>query len=480
MFFRQPLTGRAGLYILSGLSVLMLLLTGGIIYVSQAFEYARWDIFPELWLYITLASAMGAVLLAFWALVTRLKSSAAALILIFTVGLIARLMMFTSNPVMEDDWHRYLWDGASVVNGVDPYQYAPAEAALTDLLGEQQSLSDDPELRRLQELAKDNSLVHSRINYPYLKTIYPPVAEGAFGLAHIIAPFNLNGWRGVLLAIDLISFCLIIWALGLFGRSYLWVGLYWWNPVVLLEVFNAGHMDGLIVPFLVAALGLAKLDKLGFAVTALAGAAAVKLWPILLAPLLVRKYMFEFKRLIPLAFLFCIIAFALIWPQLRYVFNDPAQGLVAYSEGWRRHAFLYSILVEGPFSGFSDPGKSARFLVLAVVSAGALWLAWRNSGGLSDAKGESQMAAGFLAVTALLLFLSPTGYPWYQVWLAGLIPFAPRLGFLVLTMTAPIYYTRFILGDENLVYQWGWVSLAFGLPLILLLVPESFWRRFSR
>ena len=480
MFFHTPLKGRAGLYILSGLGVLLLVLSGAIAYLSQAFQYARWDIFPELWIYISLASVMGGVLLGFWALARRLKPSAAALMLIFAVGLLARLMMFTSNPVMEDDWHRYLWDGASVANGVDPYQFAPAEASPTDLFGEQQSLSDDPDLRQLQELTEENQTVYSRVNYPYLKTIYPPVAEGAFGLAHIIAPFSLNGWRGILLAVDLISFCLIIWALGLFGRSYLWVGLYWWNPVILLEVFNSGHMDGLLVPFLVAALGLAKLDKLGFAVTALAGAAAVKLWPILLAPLLVRKYMFDPKRLIPLALLFCVIAFVLLWPQLRYVFTDPNQGLVAYSEGWRRHAFLYSILVEGPFSSFSDPVKSARLFVVITVSIGALWLAWRNSGGLSEAKGESQMAAGLLAVTALLLFLSPTGYPWYQVWLAGLIPFAPRLGFLVLTMTAPIYYTRFILGDENLVYQWGWVSLAFGLPLILLLIPESFWRRFSR
>ena len=480
MFFHTPLKGRAGLYILSGLGVLLLVLSGAIAYLSQAFQYARWDIFPELWIYISLASVMGGVLLGFWALARRLKPSAAALMLIFAVGLIARLMMFTSNPVMEDDWHRYLWDGASVANGVDPYQFAPAEASPTDFFGEKQRLSDDPDLRQLQELTEENQTAYSRINYPYLKTIYPPVAEGTFGLAHIISPFSLNGWRGILLAVDLISFCLIIWALGLFERSYLWVGLYWWNPVILLEVFNSGHMDGLLVPFLVAALGLAKLDKLGFAVTALAGAAAVKLWPILLAPLLVRKYMFDPKRLIPLALLFCVIAFVLLWPQLRYVFTDPNQGLVAYSEGWRRHAFLYSILVEGPFSSFSDPVKSARLFVVITVSIGALWLAWRNSGGLSEAKGESQMAAGLLAVTALLLFLSPTGYPWYQVWLAGLIPFAPRLGFLVLTMTAPIYYTRFILGDENLVYQWGWVSLAFGLPLILLLVPESFWRRFSR
>ena len=51
---------------------------------------------------------------------------------------------------------------------------------------------------------------------------------------------------------------------------------------------------------------------------------------------------------------------------------------------------------------------------------------------------------------------------------------------MVLITTAPIYYTRFILGDENPFYQWGWVSLAFGLPLILLLIPERYWRKLGR
>ena len=93
-----------------------------------------------------------------------------------------------------------------------------------------------------------------------------------------------------------------------------------------------------------------------------------------------------------------------------------------------------------------------------------------------DEAGESRMAAAGLAIIALLLFLSPTGYPWYQVWLAGLIPFAPRFGFIFLTTMAPIYYTRFILQDDSVAYQWGWVSLAFGLPLLSFLVPDKFWR----
>ena len=468
---------RTGLLTLFGLGALILILSGTITYVSKGFSYGSWET-AQVWVYISLASLIGGVLLGLWRLLPRLRPNLGPLKFIFAIGLVARLMMFASNPVIEDDWHRYLWDGASVANGIDPYQYAPAEASLSNPFGEDVSFSDDLDLRRLQELGEEHKFHHSRINYPYLKTIYPPAAQAAFGLAHIIAPFNLNGWRAVLLVVDMLSFCLIIWALGLFGRSYLWVGLYWWNPVVLLEVFNSGHMDALIVPFLVAAFGLAKLNRHGFAVTALAAAAAVKLWPILLAPLLVRKYMFDLKRLIPLALLFSFISLVLLWPQLRHVMGDPNQGLVAYSEGWRRHAFLYAILVEGPFARFLNPDAIARIFVLITVSTGAVWFAWRNSRDPMDEVGNSRMAAGGLAIVALLLFLSPTGYPWYQVWLAGLIPFAPRFGLIFLTTMAPIYYTRFILSDESLVYQWGWVALAFGLPLLLLLIPEYYWRKF--
>ena len=472
----NKISDRSGLYSLAGLGILVLFLCGLIVCVSGEFLYARWDIIPYIWQYIALASGLGVLLLLFLGLVGRIRPSRKALAIIFIVGLAARGMMFVSTPVLEDDWHRYLWDGASIANGIDPYKFAPAQAAPVNLLGEEIPWADDPELLRLQELTEEDFTVFWRVNYPFFKTIYPPIAQAGFGVAHLISPYDLNGWRAVLLLVDLISFGLIIWALGLYGRSYLWVGLYWWNPVVLLEVFNAGHMDGLIVPFLVGALGLARLGRHGFAVMALAGAAAVKLWPVLLAPMLVRKYMFNFKRLSLLAGFFCVVALILLWPQLRYVFSDPDQGLVAYSEAWRRHAFLYSVMVEGPFRWFGDPVSAARGFVLLSVAGGALWFAYRNPqlGGLAD---EERMAAGLLAVTALLLFLSPTGYPWYQVWLAGLIPFAPRLGYVVLTITAPVYYIRFILGDQDPVYQWLWVPLAFGLPLLLLLVPRAIYRR---
>ena len=475
----KNLQGRTGIYALSGLGFFLLAVYVGVVVVSDGFVYAQWDITRQTLIYIALAITAGLLCSCLLWLVPRLPKSGhvvgKALGVIFLIGLLARLMMFASNPVLEDDWHRYLWDGASVANGIDPYAYAPAEATPITRLGERPGWSDDPQLADLQALTEEDIVVYARVNYPYFKTIYPPIAQAGFGLAHILAPFSLNGWRAVLLMVDLGSFVLMCFALKAFGRSVLWSGLYWWNPVIVLEMFNAGHMDGLIVPFLVGVLLLARLGRLRLALLALAGAAAVKLWPALLAPALVRRAMFKPVALIGYASLFCIAAGVLLWPQLSHVFGyvpgegfgvlDSDQGLVAYAEGWRRNAFLFTMLSDGLLGWLDDDGAAARRIVMLVVAGGALLLAWRRP------QDTEALPATFLATIALLIFLSPTGYPWYQIWLAGLIPFAPRLGYLALMTTAPLYYTRFLLGDSDPIYQYLIVPVAFGVPLILLLLP---------
>ena len=466
---------RAGglpLLVLSGITLIGYV---AIVLVSHEFAYASWSIRPQTLKYIALAMGFAGACAGLCYVIPRIPEEGrkGALLMVLLVGLFARIMMFGSTPVLEDDSYRYLWDGAAIAHGVDPYKYAPADAAAVDFLGNQRDWAEDADLRKLQELTQESGPVFQRVNYPYFKTIYPPIAQAGFGLAHVISPFDLNGWRGVLLLADLISLALLVWALPLFGRSPLWAGLYWWNPVVVLEAFNAGHMDVLIIPFLLGAIGLARLGKLAPAVIALAGAAAVKFWPILLAPALVRPVMFKPVRLISLALLFCVVALVLVWPQIRYVFTDPDAGLVAYSEGWKRHAFLFTLLVEGPLSGAGDSSGLARAFVALVAGAAALWFALR-----SDVDGEGLVRA-MLAVTLVLLFLSPTGYPWYQIWIAAFIPFVPRAGAFALMLAAPLYYTRFLLGDDAIVYQWCIVPIAFGGPLLCFIIPPLLARRRS-
>ena len=92
---------RTGLLTLFGLGVLSLILSGAITYVSQGFSYGHWET-AGVWVYIALSALMGGVLLGLWAILPRLRPSLNALKFIFAIGLITRLMMFASNPVIED------------------------------------------------------------------------------------------------------------------------------------------------------------------------------------------------------------------------------------------------------------------------------------------------------------------------------------------------------------------------------------------
>ena len=203
---------------------------------------------PIGWL-VAAGVAAGGVYLALPGLVRRSAPNGALLAAMIGLGLALRLVLLPSTPAIEDDVYRYLWDGAVVNAGINPYAHAPSAVVLGTVGGD-----DGAMLRRL---AAESGDIIGRVNHPQLRTIYPPAAQAAFALAHMVAPWSLGAWRGVVLAFDLATLGLILALLAALGRSPLWAALYWWNPLVVRELFNAAHMDGLILPFLLGAVLLA-------------------------------------------------------------------------------------------------------------------------------------------------------------------------------------------------------------------------------
>ncbi|MEL6569389.1 MAG: glycosyltransferase 87 family protein [Pseudomonadota bacterium] len=438
----------------------------GLAVLSSAFPYGA-AIADTPWAaYVVLGTLSGAVFL--W-MVSSLPSQAPTqrlLIVIFLAGLAARLAMFGSTPVFEDDWYRYLWDGAAVANGIDPYAFPPASAAPVDAFGTPRPLASDPDLARLQTLAMDAQQIHERINFPYLSTIYPPLAQAGFGLSHIISPYSLTAWRGLLLVADLAGFLVLLQILRRMGRSPLWSAAYWLNPLVIVQVFGAGHMDGLLVPFLLAAIWMGLANRPGLTGAALAGAVGVKLWPLILFPALAMRFWRSGSGTFWFTTVFGLLVALLLAPQaLRAI--QPDDGLGAYSSSWQTHAFLFPLISDGLF-GWLDGGDSlTRLLVAGAVSIAALGTAMRL--GRDDDIG---LVRAVLLVIGTLIFLSPTGYPWYVVWAAPLLAIVPNRGLLLLALTAPLYHLRFVLGDDDAVYLWLVVPAAF-LPALILFVRDS-------
>ena len=205
-----------------------------------------------------------------------------AVVAIVAAGVALRIAALAGPPTTSDDLYRYSWDGRVQASGIDPYANAPSSPALVGLRD-----------GWLWPNATGCAALHrpvgcTRINRPAERTIYPPVAEawfaGVFRIAGIGAKHKAWQVAGVVTELGVLA--LLPVTLRRWGRDPRWTALYALSPAPVLEVVNNGHVDGLAVLCIVAALGVAAGSTSRWrdvAVGALIGAAAmVKIYPAVL------------------------------------------------------------------------------------------------------------------------------------------------------------------------------------------------------
>ena len=421
---------------------------------------------PVAWL-VAVGMASGAVYLALPRLIRMSHPSAPLIAGMIGLGFALRLAMLPSTPILEDDVYRYLWDGAVVSAGIDPYAHAPSEV-LANTLGD--DIGDGAALARL---AGESGVVLERVNHPHLRTIYPPAAQAVFALANGLAPWNLTAWRGVLLVFDAATLALIAALLATLGRSPLWAALYWWNPLVVKELFNSAHMDGLLLPFMLGAVLLAVRGRPVWAAGALAIAAGMKLWPVLLLPVILRTAWCDARATAAAVPVFAALAGAMAWPVIAAGLG-PDSGFTAYGRTWEMNDALFMAVAWG-MAGALDAANIAAYHAgilarLAVVAALAALVAWQCR---APADTAEALCGRVLAVVAALFLLGPTAYPWYYVWMAPFLAVTPRFSLLALSALLPLYYLRFHFDARGAaeVFDHGIVWLEY-LPVWALLVWE--------
>jgi hypothetical protein len=391
------------------------------------------------------------------------SSGAPVLWWILLVGALLRVLMLFSTPILEDDFYRYLWDGAVTARGYNPYVYAP-QAMLTP------PAAADPPPEALRQLAQASGPVVGRINHPHLTTIYPPLAQAAFALAHGLAPFSLTAWRLVLLLGDAAALGLLALILRHLQLPLSLLAIYWWNPLLLNEVVNAGHLDVLVLPLVLGSIFLSLRGRTLAALLPLAGATGVKIWPLILFPLIIRPVVGHPRRL-ALGFALFALALGLIfWPMYPAAGGEHS-GLLAYGSRWEMNDALFKLISGGAgvllrvFGLAAEGGQRlARWLVMALTAGVVLWLARKPwSDGLD-------LCQRCLWAVAALFLLSPAQFPWYYVGLIPLLAIRPRLSLLLFTALLPLYYLRsyFLARGRAAIFDYGVVWLEF-VPVWLLL-----------
>jgi hypothetical protein len=355
---------------------------------------------------------------------------------VFVVALAMRAAVLPVAPTLSDDVYRYIWDGRVLAHGIDPWAYAPSHPALAALR---------------------DAAIHSRINHPELRTIYPPLAEAGFALVAAVRP--TVGAMKLWIALHDLALVAVLtaWCARRTGSALPAIA-YAWNPLVVLEYAGSGHHDSTGLLWLALAFALADRRPAASA-AAFAAAVLVKLAPLVLLPFLWRDWGARARA----------VAVALIAPGLALFLaraRGAGSGLEAFATTWRNNelAFHYAALALGD--------RGARIAVAVAVAALVAVLLWRRV--------ETVRAAR--ATMRTLLLAGPVLHPWYLGWALVFEPAGFSWAWLALSALALLNYGVLAAPAEGGAYHLPLAGRAieYGVPAAIAAVLALASRRRSR
>ena len=353
------------------------------------------------------------------------------MLLVLVTGLVLRIIAWSAPPVLANDHSRYLWDGAVTAQGLNPYAYSPIEVVFGQVPDAYVALSS--------EIPRE---IADAIVSPHLRTAYPGIAQLAFAASYLVEPWSLEAWRLLAVVAELVAVFLLLVLLPRYGRSRLWVAIYWWNPLVVNELCNSAHVDVLLVMFSLLTLLWLQRGRYVLAAGALCLAVGVKLWPLLALPLLLGRV-----RGRPLNLAACLlVAMGLLtllaWPVLD-AGMDLTSGFVAYGVFWQMNDGVFMVfnwLVERTADWLTDDYVETGLLSRLLAGVLAIGLVLRYGLEWTHRRAD---ARDLLLVAVVVFMLSPMQFPWYYTWIVVFLPFVPSRALLLLTPLMSFYYLRF-------------------------------------
>jgi len=325
------------------------------------------------------------------------------------------LLFLLQPPGLDDDIHRYVWDGRVQRLGYNPYILVPSDPALSGL--------HTSETRTL--------------NNPGVPSPYPAGAQLFFRAVTALHE-SVFALKAAFVLCDLAVVLVLLDILRSSRQSMHWVLAYAWNPLLAMEVAGNGHVD--IVGALLLLVSVAALGRRWRAVAAVAFGltVAVKFLPIVLAPL-------YWRRLRIRDALLAMFVFGLLYLPFLERGRIPIGSLGIYVQSFRFNGPLFAML-ERTWA----PQIAFAVAVLAGMVT-AIWLRRRSAEWSSDA---------FAWPMAASLLCAPVVYPWYLLWLLPFMRSVSTVPLIIWTVSIiPIYYVWHLRTLGRLWFAPDWIML---------------------
>jgi alpha-1,6-mannosyltransferase len=361
-------------------------------------------------------------------------------------ALIFRLSLVWVTPgFLSDDLYRYVWDGLVQRAGINPYFYPPEATELA-------FLRDDT--------------IFPMINRKSVLTIYPPGAQLLFRMMAWVCPGDALAMKALILLADVASIALLLRLLKQLGRSQAYVLLYAWHPLVIVELGISGHLDGLMIPFVLLAFLWMMQHRPWLVGASLAMATLIKLYPAILLPVLYRKRAWQ----MPLMF------FALI-----------GIGYLLYLEaGFQVFGYLPYYL--SPYEFYNLSLRPILMWLVGLVtdhpipyvkwlSAAMLLLVMLQCVRQLPKTPQQAISWGVGIIAVYLLLVSPSVFQWYLVWLLALATLTESWlipAWLYWSWSVNLDYLETLAIFTDAMY---WLRLAEYAPVFLWMIGYWWWLR---
>lgn len=301
---------------------------------------------------------------------------------IILFGLLFRLTLFPALPTTSDDVYRYLWEGKVLATGHNPFTTPPNDSSLTNLRDE----------------------VYSKVTFKDVPAIYPPLSQLAFVLGYAIKKNNVTALKLIYLLCELITFIFLLKLLYLKKKNLNYIILYAWLPLSIMEYFINAHLDPIGIMFMMMFIYFSEKGRYILSSFTFSLAVLSKLYPVILFPLVIKK--FGIKKSFIFSLITLILVITIYLPFLNWNLTTFS-ALKNYLSNWEFNGSIYNLL-----KYFLDNGNLVKIICGAafIISAGIISYKFKD------------FTKGAYSIFISLIIFSITLYPWYLGWIAALNP----------------------------------------------------------
>ena len=339
-----------------------------------------------------LIGAVGMFMSMLW--IMKLWPGRQMLVAVLLLALLVRVVAIFQFPE-NSDINRYVWEGEVQLAGYNPYLLAPEAEALKHLRNEN----------------------WQDINFKNIPAIYWPFAQMLFKAGAAISP-TFWFFKTILVLFDLGTIFLLLLMIRPFSSDFREIVLYALNPLTIISVAGEGHLESILVFWIMLSLYGCIQKKPWLMYPALGLAVMTKLTPVIFLPLLVERGNLKYFPLF-------LLPFALMIP-----YYDPGINFLS-----TLNLFLSSFNHNGLFNYVSQvmigvlPSAWVAMFFAACLCGFVFFLT------------PDRTRSVFL-VSAILLVFAPTFHTWYLLLITPFLVFyrSPPWIILHLTMLPLVFF----------------------------------------